>query len=216
MKITYKLDFNEDYFGELDLFLNAEAKSGKVIFPSPANIFHAFKKCPFEKVKVVIIGQDPYHGIGQANGLSFSVNKGMKIPPSLKNIFKEIQSDLGIPIPEHGDLSQWSEQGVLLLNAVLTVEEGKPGSHQNKGWERFTDEIIKTLSKEKSSIVFMLWGNYAKSKINLIDAQKHLILTAAHPSPLSAYNGFFHCKHFSKANLHLSKTGQNPIDWQTI
>lgn len=215
MRITYNLEYNDDYFEELALFLLKEEQSGKVIFPPKEKVFNAFEKCSFENLKVVIIGQDPYHGIGQANGLAFSVSDGIKIPPSLRNIFKEINSDLGIPIPINGDLSTWAEKGVLLLNAVLTVEEGKPGSHQNKGWERFTDEIIKMISDEKSGIVFLLWGNYAKSKSDIIDEKKHLILTAAHPSPLSAYNGFFQCKHFSKTNKYLTIMEKTPIDWST-
>ncbi len=207
-------ELQKGYYLELEEFIRNEIKLGKNIFPEQSKVFNAFEKCPFEKIKVVILGQDPYHGAGQANGLAFSVNKDIKIPPSLKNIYKELNDDIGIPIPNHGDLSTWAEQGVLLLNAVLTVEEGKPGSHQNKGWERFTDEVIKMISSKKTGIVFLLWGNYAKSKSVLIDAEKHLILTAAHPSPLSAYNGFYKCKHFSKTNLYLTKQGKTPIEWQ--
>lgn len=207
-------EFQKEYFKALEKFIKREKEAGKNIFPPEPNVFNAFQKCPFENIKVVVLGQDPYHGFGQANGLAFSVNKGVRIPPSLKNIFKELKTDLGCTIPDHGDLTAWANEGVLLLNAVLTVEEGKPGSHQHKGWEQFTDEVIRTISREKKGVVFLLWGNYAKGKIDLIDAEKHLILTASHPSPLSAYNGFFHCKHFSKANLYLTQQGKKPINWQ--
>ncbi len=209
-----KIELEKDYFQELIHFVQRERMSGKVIFPPENIVFNAFEKISENNLNVVIFGQDPYHGAGQANGLAFSVNKGVKIPPSLRNIFKELHSDLGIPIPEHGDLTDWAKQGVLLLNTILTVEEGKPGSHQNIGWERFTDAIIKKISTERDGVVFILWGNYAKNKIKLIDSNKHLILQAAHPSPLSAYQGFFHCKHFSKTNSYLMKLGKKPIDWK--
>ena len=209
-----KIELEKDYFQELIHFVQRERMSGKVIFPPENIVFNAFEQISENNLNVVIFGQDPYHGAGQANGLAFSVNKGVKIPPSLRNIFKELHSDLGIPIPEHGDLTDWAKQGVLLLNTILTVEEGKPGSHQNIGWERFTDAIIKKISTERDGVVFILWGNYAKNKIKLIDSNKHLILQAAHPSPLSAYQGFFHCKHFSKTNNYLMKLGKKPIDWK--
>ena len=185
-----------------------------MIYPHQNLIFNAFEQCLLEEIKVVIIGQDPYHGAGQANGLAFSVNVGQKIPPSLRNIYKELKDDVGFEIPTHGDLTAWAKQGVLLLNSVMTVEEGKPGSHQNKGWETFTDTVINKISGENNGIIFLLWGNYAKSKMELIDASKHYVLTAAHPSPLSAYQGFFHCKHFSKTNEYLLQQGKKPISWQ--
>ena len=209
----YSIEFERDYFYQLQAFLTKEYDAGKVIFPSIENIFRAIELCVFDDTKVVILGQDPYHGAGQANGLAFSVNAGIKIPPSLKNIYKELQSDLSIVEPYSGDLSSWAKQGVLLLNAVLTVEKGSPGAHQNKGWERFTDSIITKLNEEKSGIVFLLWGNYAKSKQALINEHKHFVLTAPHPSPLSAYQGFLGCKHFSKCNEYLQMHGNPPIDW---
>jgi uracil-DNA glycosylase len=168
---------------------------------------------PFDKVKVVILGQDPYHGPGQANGLCFSVNKEIPLPPSLKNIFKELHADIGINIPKYGDLSAWAEQGVLLLNSVLTVRANQPASHQNKGWENFTDTIIRTLSQKKEHLIFILWGSFAKSKKSLIDSNLHCILEAAHPSPFSAHSGFFGCNHFSKANAYLKENNKVPIDW---
>lgn len=207
-------EFQKPYFLELKRFLDNETTLGKVIYPHQNLIFNAFEQCLFEEIKVVIIGQDPYHGTGQANGLAFSVNVGQKIPPSLRNIYKELKDDVGFEIPTHGDLTAWAQQGVLLLNSVMTVEEGKPGSHQHKGWETFTDAVINKLSGENNGIVFLLWGNYAKSKMELIDASKHKIFTAAHPSPLSAYQGFFHCKHFSKTNEYLLQQGKKPISWQ--
>jgi len=207
-------EFQKPYFLELKRFLDNETTLGKVIYPHQNLIFNAFEQCLFEEIKVVIIGQDPYHGTGQANGLAFSVNVGQKIPPSLRNIYKELKDDVGFEIPTHGDLTAWAKQGVLLLNSVMTVEEGKPGSHQHKGWETFTDAVINKLSGENKGIVFLLWGNYAKSKMELIDASKHKIFTAAHPSPLSAYQGFFHCKHFSKTNEYLLQQGKKPISWQ--
>ncbi len=207
-------ELGKPYYQQLRSFISSEIAAGKNIFPPESLVFNALELVSEQNLKVVILGQDPYHGAGQANGLAFSVNIGQKIPPSLKNIFKELKEDLDYTIPEHGDLTTWANQGVLLLNSVLTVEEGKPGSHQNKGWERFTDNIIQKISEEKEGLVFMLWGNYAKSKSNLINANKHLILEAAHPSPLSAYQGFFHCKHFSKTNNYLMSKGKKPIDWK--
>ncbi len=184
------------------------------MYPAPKNIFRAFDLCPFGKVKVVILGQDPYHGARQANGLSFAVDANEVVPPSLKNIFKEIGSDFGKPLVHtDGDLSRWAKQGVLLLNATLTVRAGAAGSHQEKGWEQFTDAIIRALSEERGHLVFMLWGNYAKAKGAHIDRSKHLVLEAPHPSPFSAASGFFGCKHFSKANEYLIANGETPIDW---
>ncbi len=206
-------EFSKPYFSELKTFLLSEKQSGQTIFPPSNRIFAALDETAFDKVKVVIIGQDPYHGSNQANGMCFSVNRGVTPPPSLKNIYKEIETDLGISPPAHGDLSRWAEEGVLLLNAVLTVRANQPASHQNQGWEQFTDTIIKTLSEKKSNLIFLLWGAFAKSKRNLIDAQKHLVLEAAHPSPFSAYNRFMGCKHFSKANMYLRQNGLEEINW---
>ncbi len=206
-----KEEFDKEYFNKLKGFLEEERAQYR-LFPPGSLIFNAFNLTPFDAVKVVILGQDPYHGLGQAHGLSFSVPDGVKVPPSLVNIFKEIHADLGLPIAKTGNLTKWAEQGVLLLNATLTVRENQAGSHQNKGWESFTDAVIKTLSDQKSGLVFLLWGNYAKNKVPLIDASKHLILTAPHPSPL-ARGGFFNCKHFSKTNAYLKAQGKEPIDW---
>ncbi|MCC6182092.1 MAG: uracil-DNA glycosylase [Bacteroidia bacterium] len=205
-------EFNKPYFKHLIDFLEEE-KQYQMVYPKSSEIFNAFKFTPFSQVKVIILGQDPYHGSNQAHGLSFSVNHGIKPPPSLNNIFKELQSDVGFKIPKHGNLTHWSTQGVLLLNATLTVRAGQAGSHQNKGWENFTDGVIKTLSEEKSNCVFLLWGNFAQSKQSLINANKHCILTAAHPSPL-ARGAFFGCKHFSKTNDYLQQHHLKPIDWQ--
>lgn len=206
-------EFKEPYFVELAAYVKKEYKNGTV-YPSPKNIFRAFDICPFEKVKVVILGQDPYHGERQANGLAFAVDEREAIPPSLKNIFKEIESDLGKPLVRtDGDLSRWAEQGVLLLNATLTVRAHAAGSHQTRGWERFTDAAIHALSSEREHLVFMLWGNYAKAKGAHIDRSKHLVLEAAHPSPFSAASGFFGCKHFSRANDYLISHNETPIDW---
>jgi uracil-DNA glycosylase len=205
-------EFEKSYFVELTDFLKQEFKHN-VIYPPGKLIFNAFDKCSFDNVKVVIIGQDPYHGPGQANGLCFSVNDGVKHPPSLKNIFKEIADDIGKPIPVSGNLERWAQQGVLLLNATLTVRANTAGSHQNKGWEEFTDEVIRLVSEEKSSIVFILWGSYAQKKGAIIDTKKHLVLKAAHPSPFSAHNGFFGCKHFSKTNEYLKNLGKTEIEW---
>lgn len=206
-------EFGQPYFAELKAFLVEEKKKGFTIYPPSKEIFNAFNYTPFKEVKVVIIGQDPYHGIGQAHGLSFSVKQGVNPPPSLKNIFKEIQNDLGVAPPNHGELTAWAKQGVLLLNATLTVQAKQPGSHQKKGWENFTDSVIKTLSDKKEKLVFLLWGRFAQAKAELIDTKKHTVLTAAHPSPYSASNGFFGCKHFSKTNAVLTQYGLTPIDW---
>lgn len=205
--------FEQEYFQTLKNFL-VEEKQKHIVYPPGSLIFHAFNITPLNKVKVVIMGQDPYHGPGQAHGLCFSVPKGIKPPPSLINIFKEIQNDLGIPIPVHGCLESWAKQGVLLLNATLTVRANQPRSHFNKGWEIFTDTAIKRLSATKKHLVFLLWGNDAKVKEILIDSNKHLILKAAHPSPYSANNGFFGCRHFSKTNEYLLNKGIKPIDWK--
>jgi uracil-DNA glycosylase len=206
-------EFNSNYFHELKQFLIDEKKSFS-IYPPGSQIFTAFNLTPFDQVKVVIIGQDPYHGEGQAHGLCFSVAKGIKKPPSLVNIFKEIRDDLGFEIPEHGNLEDWAQQGVLLLNATLTVRAHQAGSHQNKGWEKFTDTAISTLSQEHESLIFLLWGNFAIAKKELIDQSKHHILSTTHPSPFSVYRGFSGCKHFSKTNELLIKTGKVPINWQ--
>jgi uracil-DNA glycosylase len=206
-------EFAQPYFKELTGFVREEYQ-GEAVYPPPKYIFRAFDLCPFEKVKVVILGQDPYHGKGQANGLCFAVSDGVALPPSLQNIFKEIESDLGAPLVHRsGDLSRWAEQGVLLLNATLTVRARMAGSHQGRGWEHFTDAAIKALSDERAHLVFILWGNYAKAKGAQIDRSKHLVLESAHPSPFSAASGFFGCKHFSKANEYLEAHGDTPIDW---
>ena len=212
-KEALKDEFGKDYFGKLTDFVKTEYSS-KQIFPAGSQIFNAFDQCPFDKVKVVIIGQDPYHGPGQAHGLCFSVNDGVPFPPSLLNIFKEIERDLGIPYPQSGNLTRWAQQGVLLLNATLTVEAHKAGSHQGKGWETFTDAAIRKLATEKQNIVFMLWGSYAQQKGAMIDASKHLVLKSVHPSPLSAYRGFIGCGHFSAANRYLLGRGAGAADWR--
>ncbi|MDE1925152.1 MAG: uracil-DNA glycosylase [Patescibacteria group bacterium] len=206
-------EFGKEYFKMLSDFIRAEYKHA-IIYPPPKNIFRAFELCPFDKVKVVILGQDPYHGPGQANGLCFAVGKDVTLPPSLQNIFKEIQNDFGKPlVHKTGDLERWAKQGVLLLNATLTVRAGAAGSHQQKGWEQFTDAVVRALSDRREHLVFMLWGNYAKAKGAHIDRSKHLVLESAHPSPFSANNGFFCNKHFSRANDYLAKHGIEPIDW---
>jgi len=207
-------EFNSAYFKELKNFLIEEKAKGKNIFPPGPQIFNAFNSTPFEDVRVVIIGQDPYHGKGQAHGLCFSVNKGITIPPSLKNIYKELESDLHCSIPNHGDLSVWAKQGVLLLNAILTVQESKPGSHRNKGWEQFTNAAISKLSEKRKHLVFLLWGRFAQEKEALIDSSRHLILKATHPSPFSADRGFFGCRHFSKCNEYLEQKGIESVNWQ--
>lgn len=204
-------EFEKPYFNNLKSFLVAE-KQQYTIYPPGKQIFAAFDDTPFDQVEVVILGQDPYHGEGQANGLCFSVSDGIKPPPSLVNIFKELKTDLGCDLPKTGNLESWAKQGVFLLNATLTVRANTAGSHQNKGWEEFTNSVIKTLSDKKEGLVFLLWGNYAKAKAELIDANKHLVLTAAHPSPL-ARGAFFGCKHFSKTNDYLIKKNKKPIDW---
>ncbi len=207
-----KEEFEKDYFLQLKEFLLEEKKQYQ-IYPPGNQIFAAFDSTPFENVKVVILGQDPYHGPNQAHGLCFSVNTGIKHPPSLMNIFKEIENDLGIQYPKEGNLQTWAKQGVLLLNATLTVRAHQAGSHQKKGWEKFTDSIILNLSEKKENLVFLLWGNFAISKSLLINKSKHLILTSVHPSPLSAHRGFFGCKHFSKTNTFLQQKGIEPINW---
>ena len=205
-------EWSKDYFVRLTNFVRNEYAT-KQIFPPGRQIFAAFNATPFNEVKVVILGQDPYHDVGQANGLCFSVNDGIQFPPSLRNIFQEIHNDIGSPIPQSGDLTRWAKQGVLLLNATLTVEAHKAASHQRQGWEQFTDEVISRLSNHRQNLVFILWGSYAISKRSLIDPDKHLILTSVHPSPLSAYRGFFGNKHFSKANNYLVEHGKTPITW---
>ena len=208
-----KKEFEKDYFSILNQFLKQEYKE-QTIFPEKKLIFNALNSIPFNKVKVVIIGQDPYHGKGQAHGLSFSVTEGIKTPPSLVNIFKEIESDLKINNHGKGDLTKWAKQGVLLLNATLTVRENTAGSHQNKGWEQFTDQIISTISEERKNLVFLLWGKFAQNKAKLIDKNKHHILMSSHPSPLSSYRGFLGCKHFSECNNILKRDNKTEINWQ--
>ena len=208
-------EFESDYFFQLKNFL-IEEKKHHIIYPPGSQIFAAFDLTPFDEVKVVILGQDPYHGVGQAHGLCFSVQNGVKPPPSLQNIYKEMENDLGINISESGNLEKWTKQGVLLLNATLTVRANFAGSHQNKGWEIFTDNVIKALSEQKEGLIFILWGNYAQAKELLINTKKHYILKAAHPSPFSVYRGFFGCKHFSKTNGFLSQMGKTEIDWSLI
>jgi len=204
--------FQAPYFRTLKEFLVEEKKSF-TIYPPGNLIFNAFQRTPFNRVKVVILGQDPYHGKGQAHGLCFSVPRGIPKPPSLVNIFKELQSDLRMPIPTHGTLEKWADQGVLLINATLTVRDSQAGSHQKRGWETFTNRVIEVVSQEKSGVVFLLWGRFAQAKESLIDGDKHLILKSAHPSPLSAFNGFFGCRHFSKTNSYLEQQGKPGIDW---
>jgi uracil-DNA glycosylase len=204
--------FQSPYFRTLKEFL-VEEKKKYTLYPPGRLIFNAFQRTPFDRIKVVILGQDPYHGKGQAHGLCFSVPQGIPKPPSLVNIFKELQTDIGIPIPEHGTLDKWADQGVLLINATLTVRDSQAGSHQKHGWETFTNRVIEVVSQEKNGVVFLLWGRFAQAKESLIDSSKHLILKSAHPSPLSAYNGFFGCKHFSLTNDYLKKQGNPGIDW---
>ncbi|MFP5384329.1 MAG: uracil-DNA glycosylase [Gammaproteobacteria bacterium] len=206
-------EFASDYMAELRAFLRAEKQGGKVVYPPGADIFSAFNLTPFDQVKVVILGQDPYHGPDQAHGLCFSVRPGVDIPPSLVNIYKELESDLGITPPAHGHLEKWAAQGVLLLNAVLTVRAHQAASHAGRGWERFTDAAIAALNAQREHLVFMLWGSHAQKKGAVIDRKRHLVLTAPHPSPLSAYRGFFGCRHFSRANDYLVRHGMAPIDW---
>lgn len=204
--------FEEEYFKNLVSFVKDEYARSKV-FPPGREIFNAFDHCPIGRVKVVILGQDPYHGLGQAHGLSFSVRPGVPFPPSLLNIFKEIKADLGKDMPPNGDLTRWADQGVFLLNATLTVRANEAGSHQKKGWEEFTDQVIHRISEHRESVVFLLWGAYAQKKAALIDPQKHLILKAPHPSPLSAHRGFLGCRHFSQTNAYLIAKGLEPIQW---
>lgn len=205
-------EFQKSYFNKLANFVDLAYKR-ETVYPAAENIFKAFTLCPHDQVKVVILGQDPYHGPDQAQGLAFSVPDGTKIPPSLRNIYKELHTDLGLPIPNNGNLEHWARQGVLLLNSTLTVAAGRPGSHQKQGWEQFTDTVISKLSNEREHLVFILWGNYAKSKGAHIDRNKHLALEAAHPSPLGAYKGFYGCKHFSKTNEYLEAHNNLPLSW---
>lgn len=207
-------EFSKPYMQQLRQFLAAEKANGKKIYPPGSLWFNALNSTPFEQVKVVILGQDPYHGPGQAHGLCFSVLPGVPFPPSLQNIFKELQQDVGVNLPSHGCLQHWAEQGVLLLNAVLTVEEGRAGSHQGKGWEQFTDAVISALNRDRSGLVFLLWGAYAQKKGAMIDRNRHLVLESPHPSPLSAHRGFFGNRHFSQGNAWLQSHQQAPIDWQ--
>lgn len=213
-KRELKDEFEKEYMQKLKQFLVSEAQKNKIIYPEAKNIFAAFDATPFNKTKVVIIGQDPYHGPGQAHGLCFSVKPKVRIPPSLVNIYKEIKNDLGIDPPTHGNLIHWAKQGVLLLNSVLTVEKGKAGSHHKQGWEIFTDKVIEILNERKEHLVFLLWGAPAQKKGEKIDAQKHLVLKSVHPSPLSAHRGFFGNHHFSLTNKYLEKYGEAPIDWK--
>lgn len=207
-------EFDKPYFNELRRFLHSEKENGKIIYPAGIHIFNAFNSTPFDKVRVVILGQDPYHGAGQAHGLCFSVQNGIKPPPSLVNIFKELKASVPFEIPNHGCLQDWTAQGVFLLNAILTVEANKPASHQKFGWQEFTNAVIQKISQQKEHVIFLLWGNFAQQKANLIDENKHIVLKAAHPSPFSAYNGFFGCNHFTKVNELLQQRGDKPINWQ--
>ena len=211
-KELLKEEFAKPYFEELTSFVRGEYGSG-VVYPAGRNIFRAFDCCPVDKIKVVIIGQDPYHGPGQANGLCFSVGEGVPFPPSLRNILQEVYTDVGAPIPTSGELERWAEQGVLLLNAVLTVRAHEAASHAGRGWERFTDAVVKAIAERKQGVVYMLWGSYAQKKGSIADPSKNLILKAVHPSPLSAYRGFFGCKHFSAANDYLTSIRKEPIRW---
>lgn len=205
-------EFSKSYFDELTTFVRNEYQTQQV-YPPGSQIFNAFDRCTFAEVKVVIVGQDPYHGVGQANGLCFSVADDIRFPPSLQNIFKELQADIGTPFPTSGNLGRWADQGVLLLNATLTVRASAPGSHQNKGWEEFTDSVLRSVSGERENVVFLLWGAYAQKKGALVDQEKHLILKAPHPSPFSAHSGFFGCNHFSKTNQFLAEKGLSTIAW---
>jgi uracil-DNA glycosylase len=213
-KEVLKQEFSKPYFLQIATFLKTEKLAGKTIYPPGGLIFNAFNTTPFDKVKVVILGQDPYHGPGQAHGLSFSVQKGVPPPPSLINIFKELHEDIGISIPSHGNLTHWAEQGVLLLNASLTVRANEPMSHSKAGWAEFTHSVIEKVSAQKKNVVFILWGRFAQEKQALIDETRHYVLKSAHPSPFSANNGFFGCRHFSKTNEYLVKNGIDPIDWK--
>jgi uracil-DNA glycosylase len=212
-KEILRSEFNKPYFQQIVLHLKTERSQGKIIYPPGSSIFNAFNTTPVDQLKVVVLGQDPYHGAGQAHGLCFSVAPGVPPPPSLVNIFKELHEDLGISIPDHGNLTHWAQQGVFLLNASLTVRAGEPMSHSKIGWAVFTDTVIQKISELKKNVVFLLWGKFAQEKRKLIDETKHLVLRAAHPSPLSASAGFFGCKHFSKTNNYLTQHGLDPIDW---
>lgn len=212
-KVPLLGEFQSDYMMQLRAFLVAEKAAGKRIYPNGSEWFRALDLTPLNKVRVVILGQDPYHGPGQAHGLCFSVQSGVRPPPSLLNIYKELESDLGLPRPRHGFLEHWAKQGVLLLNSVLTVESAKAASHQGKGWERFTDAVIRLINAKPEPVVFMLWGSYAQKKAAFVDSDRHLVLKAAHPSPLSAHNGFLGCRHFSRCNAFLESKGLAPIDW---
>lgn len=205
-------EFDMPYFEELTRFVRTEYSATQV-FPAGRNIFRAFDKCPFETLKVVIIGQDPYHGVGQANGLCFSVNDGVPFPPSLQNIFQEIRDDVGTPVPSSGNLDRWAEQGVLLLNSVLTVRAHQAASHAGRGWEQFTDAVVRIIAERKQELVYMLWGSYAQRKGQMADPTRNLVLKSVHPSPLSVYRGFFGCRHFSQANAYLESVGKTPIVW---
>lgn len=212
-KQKLRKEFFSPYFQQIKHFLESEKQKGQLVYPPGKWIFNAYNLTPFDKVKVVILGQDPYHGPGQAHGLCFSVQRGVKPPPSLVNIFKELKTDLNIDPPQHGSLESWAEQGVFLLNAILTVEKDKPASHQHIGWQNFTDATIQQLNADRRNLVFLLWGNYAQQKASMIDPEKHLILKTTHPSPFSAYNGFLGSKHFSKTNDYLRLQGIDPVDW---
>ena len=205
-------EFDKPYFEELTRFVRSEYAAGQ-IFPAGRKIFREFDKCPFESLKVVVIGQDPYHGVGQANGLCFSVNDGVPFPPSLQNIFQEIRDDVGTPVPSSGNLDRWAEQGVLLLNSVLTVRAHQAASHAGRGWEQFTDAVVRIIAERKQELVYMLWGSYAQRKGQMADPSRNLILKSVHPSPLSVYRGFFGCRHFSQANAYLESVGKTPIVW---
>lgn len=215
-KAVLESEFEQTYMQELREFLRQRLAAGARIYPARENFFNAFNRTPLSKVKAVILGQDPYHGPGQAHGLCFSVPRGVAPPPSLLNIYKEMQNDLGLKMPAHGCLEGWAAQGVFLLNSVLTVEEGRAGAHQGKGWERFTDRVIAVLNEQRTHLVFMLWGSYAQKKASFVDRGKHCVLEAPHPSPLSAHRGFLGCRHFSKANEYLRKSGQQTIDWAQL
>jgi uracil-DNA glycosylase len=212
-KLPLASAFQSESFASLKAFLVSEKRAGKVVFPPGPLIFNAFNSTPLDQVRVVLLGQDPYHAPGQAHGLCFSVPDHVPFPPSLRNIFKELHDDLRIPVPASGNLSKWAGQGVLLLNATLTVRMGEAGSHQNRGWEQFTDSVIRLISEKRNGVIFLLWGKFAQAKQSLIDTNRHHILKSAHPSPLSAYSGFLGCRHFSKVNEILRKTGQQPVDW---
>ena len=209
-------EVEKPYFQVLKSFLVDELKNGRVLYPPSSQIFAAFNLCAFDNVKVVILGQDPYHGIGQANGLCFSVNNGVRVPPSLRNIYEESRQDVGGDVPVHGNLKAWADQGVLLLNAILSVRAGQPASHAGKGWELFTDRVIQEISDRRQGVVFLLWGKYAQNKGRFIDENKHHVLRAPHPSPFSAFSGFFGCRHFSMVNEFLEKAGQSHINWSNL